>query len=130
MIKKIKTQNHTFLIEEIDSKGNEDAYYGYSLLLSIYIAINIHKRTKMGQYFFSDKTNRIALKKDVLSISDPTEEEVEFYNLIKNIKSLNYSKKIVTQYGITKYLRCYFIDGKEDQNDNPKCLLYYNSSVL
>lgn len=130
MIKKISTKNHTFLIEEVSSIGNEDAFYGYSLLLSIYIAINIEKRTKTGQYYFSKNTNRIALKKSVLSVSNPTEKEIEFYNLMKQKGTLNYSKKLVTQYNIKDYLRSYFVNTKESENQNPKCLLYYDSSIL
>ncbi|MEB7677850.1 hypothetical protein NGB25_12130 [Staphylococcus saprophyticus] len=130
MIKKINTKTHTFLIEEVESVGNDDAYYGRSLLLSIYIAINLPKKTKAGQYYYSNQSNRIALKDNVLSVEEPTEKEIKFYNLLKDKKSLNYSKKLTTQYDISKYLRCYFVDGKDIQNDNPKCLLYYDSSIL
>lgn len=130
MIKKINTKTHTFLIEEVESVGNDDAYYGRSLLLSIYIAINIPKKTKTGHYYYSNQSNRIALKEDVLSVEEPTEKEIEFYNLLKDKKNLNYSKKLAIQYDIFKYLRGYFVNGKAIQNDNPKCLLYYDSSIL
>ncbi|MDN6414921.1 hypothetical protein OXR01_13580 [Staphylococcus gallinarum] len=130
MIKKINTKTHTFLIEEVESVGNDDAYYGQSLLLSIYIAINIPKKTKTGHYYYSNQSNRIALKEDVLSVEEPTEKEIEFYNLLKDKKNLNYSKKLAIKYDIFKYLRSYFVNGKAIQNDNPKCLLYYDSSIL
>lgn len=130
MIKKITTKKHTYLIEEVSSTGNEDAFYGHSLLLSIYIAINVENRTKVGQYYFSKNYHRIALRSSVLSITEPTDKELEFYKLVKQKESVNYSKKLVTQFGIKNYLRSFFVNSKEVQNNYPKCTLYYDSSIL
>lgn len=130
MIKKITTNNHVFLVEETPTKYNKDAIYGRSLLLSIYIGINIKSGTKTGQYYFSDTPVRIAGKSSVLSITEPTKKEIEFYNLVKKCKTINYSKKLVTRYNIKHYLRSYFVVPKEERNDNPKCVLYFDSSIL
>ncbi|PNZ06016.1 hypothetical protein, partial [Staphylococcus muscae] len=112
------------------TKEHVDAIYGKSLLLSIYIGVNRKKKTRTGHYSFSNNSNRIALKSSVLTCTDATEKEIEFYNYVKENETVSYSNKIAMKYNIMKYLWFYFITPEEEKIDYPKCTLYYKSELL
>lgn len=103
-MKKIKTKKHVFLVNEKESKGNDDCIYGQSLLLSIYVHINTKTKGKTGSFMYSEFIGRIVRHEDVVSIEEPTENELAFYEYIKEHKDVPYSRKIVEEYDIEKYI--------------------------
>ncbi|UXV34532.1 hypothetical protein MUA90_10955 [Staphylococcus sp. IVB6181] len=142
MIKKITTKTHTFLVEEEFKDVHKEAIYGKSLLLSIYIGFNKEDNTKSGNYYFSGNNNRIALRSNIISEEEPTEKEIEFYELLKKKKNLSYSKKIAKNYDIHEYIRWYFTEDRKvktkeqlnieekDKLLHPRCKVFYDYSLL
>ncbi|PTK58193.1 hypothetical protein BUZ61_10245, partial [Staphylococcus nepalensis] len=103
-MKKVKTKKHVFLVNEKESKGNDDCIYGQSLLLSIYVHINTKTNGKTGSYIYSEFIGRVMRHEDVVAIEEPTDKEIAFYEHIKECKEVPYSKKIVKKYDIEKYI--------------------------
>lgn len=139
MIKKITTKTHTFLVDEEEAKGHEDAIYGKALLLSVYVGFNKKSNSKSGSYYFSTDSNRVALRSNVISEEEPTEKEKEFYELLKKESELSYSTSLAKKYGINKFIRCYFVERKtkEEKEEEkkkellyPRCKVYYDYSLL
>ncbi|WP_239748943.1 MULTISPECIES: hypothetical protein [unclassified Mammaliicoccus] len=116
MIKKIYTNKHVFLIDELEEEYQSDAYYGYNLLLSIYVGVNNTKNTHSGYFVFEDKPIRVAKKKDVIKEEKPTELELEFYHLLKKEKAIGYSKKLIKDYQIDNYIIYYEILSDKPHN--------------
>lgn len=115
MIKKIYTNKHVFLVDEIQKECESDAYYGYNLLLSIYVGVNKTKKTQSGTFIFENKPIRVATKEDVIKEEKPTELELEFYELLKKEKSIGYSKKLIKDFQIDNHIIYY-----EIKSDTPR----------
>lgn len=103
-MKKVITKKHVFLVNEVESNGNDDCIYGQSLLLSIYVHVNTKTNGKTGSFIYSESIGRIVRHEDVVSIEDPTYNEIEFYKYIKEHKEIPYSKRIVEEYNLEKYI--------------------------
>lgn len=109
MIKKIYTKKHVFLIDEVNNEYQNDSYYGYNLLLSIYVGLNKSKKTQSGSFVFENKPIRVARQEDVIKEEEPTELELKFYDLIKKEKIIGYSNKIIKDYQLEEYIIYYEI---------------------
>lgn len=119
-MKKVMTKQHVFLVNEKESKGNEDCIYGQSLLLSIYVHVNTKTKGKTGSFLYSEFVGRIVRHDDVISIEDPTENELAFYEYVKERKEVPYSKKIFEEYNVEKYI--IYIDVKPKISENEKLI--------
>ncbi|PTI99568.1 hypothetical protein BU047_13115, partial [Staphylococcus simulans] len=131
MIKKISTNTHTFLVEEVKSKNHNDAIFGKSVLLSIYVGFNTRDKSKNGSYYYNGNVQRIANKEKVISIEEPTKKDMEFFELLNEKEEINFSISLAEKYEILKYIRTYFSKekNKKDQKKEityPSCPVYYS----
>lgn len=117
-MKKVITKQHVFLVNEKESKGNEDCIYGQSLLLSIYVHVNTKTKGKTGSFIYSESVGRIVRHDDVMSIEDPTDNEIEFFEYVKKRKEVPYSKKTVEEYDVEKYIIYIEVQAKVNEMNN------------
>ncbi|MGO3049926.1 hypothetical protein CD110_12375 [Staphylococcus casei] len=117
-MKKIITKKHVFLIDEKESIGNDDCVYGKSLLLSIYVHVNTKTKGKTGSFIYSEFVGRIVRHDDVVAIEDLTDKEIEFFEYVKKRKEVPYSKKIVEEYDVEKYIIYVDVQAKVNEMKN------------
>lgn len=115
---KVITKKHVFLVDEKESKGNDDCIYGQSLLLSIYVHVNKKTKGKTGNFMYSEIVGRIVRHKDVVAIEDLTDKELEFFEYVKARKEVPYSKNIVEKYNVEKYIIYIDVQAKDNEMNN------------
>ncbi len=117
-MKKVITKKYVFLVNEKESKGNDDCIYGQSLLLSIYVHVNTKTKGKTGNFFYSEFAGRIVRHEDVIAIEKPTDNELAFFEYVKKRKEVPYSKKIVEEYDVEKYIIYIDVQAKDNEMNN------------
>ncbi|EOI57388.1 hypothetical protein [Enterococcus gilvus] len=96
-MKKITSKNgFTFLFEEIphERRNKLGIANGESVLLSVY---------ENDIFMFSNDINLIKYE-NIVKTENPTNLEIEFFNMVKQEKEIKYRKSLVDQYEITKYV--------------------------
>lgn len=96
LIKVTTTFQNTWLINlKKDAFADEnDILFGDTLRLSI---------SKNDSYYFSEAI-ALTYSKDILSIDEPTEGEIEFFYAMKIAQEKMFSKTLAAKYGLEKYL--------------------------
>lgn len=93
MLTKITSKNGlTFLLNPTDP--NADILTGESVLLSIYEPDNFYYQTNIN----------IIKRKHILKEEEPTESEELFFYYMKSQKEINFSKTIIKEYNLVKYI--------------------------
>ncbi|MDG0820694.1 hypothetical protein M4L90_12265 [Staphylococcus equorum] len=113
-LKKVFTKKHVFLVNEKESKGNDDCIYGQNLLLSIYVSVSALNNAKSGNFIYSESIGRIVRNEDVISIEEPNDNDLAFFEYMKEHKEVAYSNKIVNDFHLKDYL--IYVDGKAKNN--------------
>lgn len=109
-LKKVFTKKHVFLVNEKESIGNDDCIYGQSLLLSIYVSVNPLNNSKTGNFVYSENETRIVRNNDVVSIEEPNDNDLAFFNYMKEHKDVSYSNKIIKDFHLEDYI--IYVDAK------------------
>lgn len=97
MIKKITSENNlVFLFKDIpnEQRNSFGIASGESVLLSIY---------ENDMFYFTTDINLIRYD-SIVKIEDASPLEIEFFNLLKDVKQIKYTVGLIKEYDIYKYI--------------------------